>query len=89
MRHSPAAGKLGVMNPQHFPTARSRRDFLFRAGGGLGGIALSWVLAREARGDKPPGSLVRATTVKQSVTHSRSFFPVVSGANRITTMPRA
>src|SRR5438067_2237122 len=38
------------------PLASSRRDFLTRAGGGLGGIALNWLLAQEARGDKPPGS---------------------------------
>ena len=38
------------MNP-HIPTASSRRDFLFRAGGGLGGIALTWMLARDARAD--------------------------------------
>jgi hypothetical protein len=34
---------------QHIPLAHSRRDFLFRAGGGLGGIALSWLLARDGR----------------------------------------
>ena len=32
-------------------TADSRRDFLFRAGGGFGGIALNWLLAKEARAD--------------------------------------
>ena len=42
----------------HFPLARSRREFLLKAGGGLGGIALSYLLSREARaGDIPaPGS---------------------------------
>jgi hypothetical protein len=30
----------------HIPAARSRRDFLFAAGGGLGGIALNWLTAR-------------------------------------------
>jgi hypothetical protein len=34
----------------HFPCAQSRRDFLFQAGGGLGGIALSWLLARDGYG---------------------------------------
>ena len=33
----------------HFPLAQSRRDFLLRAGGGFGGLALSWLLARDAR----------------------------------------
>ena len=31
--------------------AVDRRDFLFRAGGGLGGIALNWLVARDARAD--------------------------------------
>ncbi|MBY0512501.1 MAG: DUF1501 domain-containing protein [Gemmataceae bacterium] len=50
------------MNPSlHFPAARNRREFLYRAGGGLGGIALNWLLARDAAGAAtrqltPPGS---------------------------------
>src|SRR5688572_23723577 len=43
----------------HLSPAADRRDFLFRAGGGLGGIALSWLMAREARGTpvaNAPGS---------------------------------
>jgi hypothetical protein len=32
---------------QHLPRAQSRRDFLFQAGGGLGALALSWLLARD------------------------------------------
>ena len=40
----------------HLPPIRSRRDFLFRAGGGLGAIALNWLAAHEARGEvKPAG----------------------------------
>jgi hypothetical protein len=31
----------------NFPQALSRRDFLYRAGGGMGGLALSWLLARD------------------------------------------
>jgi hypothetical protein len=31
----------------HLPPARSRRDFLFQAGGGFGALALSWLLARD------------------------------------------
>ncbi|MFL5244895.1 MAG: DUF1501 domain-containing protein [Gemmataceae bacterium] len=34
----------------HIPASKTRRDFLFRAGGGLGGIALSWLLAKEGLG---------------------------------------
>src|SRR5713101_2126370 len=36
----------------HLPTARSRRDFLVRAGGGFGALALSWLLARDGYGDE-------------------------------------
>jgi Protein of unknown function (DUF1501) len=32
----------------HLPRARSRREFLFEAGGGLGGIALAWLLSQES-----------------------------------------
>ena len=32
----------------HFPVAHSRRQFLHQAGGGLGGIALSWLLNQDA-----------------------------------------
>jgi len=39
------------MHGAHIPLARSRRDFLFRAGGGLGAIALNWLLQRDARAD--------------------------------------
>jgi hypothetical protein len=34
--------------PSRLPLAADRRDFLFRAGGGLGGIALNWLLQRDA-----------------------------------------
>jgi hypothetical protein len=41
---------------RHLPLAHSRRDFLYRAGGGLGGIALSWLLARDgAAGERETG----------------------------------
>jgi hypothetical protein len=33
----------------HIPLASSRREFLFQAGAGFGGLALSWLLARDAR----------------------------------------
>src|SRR5438105_12473190 len=34
----------------HMPPVRSRRDFLARAGGGFGALALSWLLARDGFG---------------------------------------
>ncbi|HEY1187863.1 MAG TPA: DUF1501 domain-containing protein [Gemmata sp.] len=50
------SGYAGVMNT-HFPSAASRREFLFRSGGGLGGIALNWLIHREARAEGPkPGT---------------------------------
>src|SRR5438874_4991612 len=40
----------------HLPPARSRRDFLVRAGGGFGALALSWLLAREGYAAEKPGA---------------------------------
>ncbi len=52
-------GKWKYMNPKnlHFPVATTRRDFLSRAGNGFGALALSHLLARDAKGydaDKSP-----------------------------------
>jgi hypothetical protein len=46
----------------HLPLSRSRRDFLFRAGGGFGALALSWLLARDGFGAEksPSGDPLRA-----------------------------
>lgn len=44
------------MNP-HFPIARDRREFLLRSGGGLGGIALNWLLQNEARAQEKPAGI--------------------------------
>src|SRR5437899_12857724 len=41
-------------NPQH--STINRRDFLWHAGGGLGGIALASMLAGEARGERETAS---------------------------------
>ncbi|MGL6076376.1 MAG: DUF1501 domain-containing protein [Fimbriiglobus sp.] len=40
---------------QHIPLAANRRDFLYRAGGGLGGLALASLLASEVRAEAPAG----------------------------------
>ena len=42
-----------MTTPLHTPVAASRREFLFRSGGGLGGLALNWLLARDARAGGP------------------------------------
>jgi hypothetical protein len=38
---------MELWNRSHLPVARTRREFLFQAGGGFGGLALSWLLARD------------------------------------------
>src|SRR3954449_3904952 len=43
--------------PPHNPPARTRRDFLYTPGGGLGGLALQGLLAHDARADAPPDPL--------------------------------
>ena len=49
-----------LFSPTHREPALSRRDFLLRAGGGFGALALTALLEREARGQTPvadaPGS---------------------------------
>jgi hypothetical protein len=48
----------------HLPLAQSRRDFLYHAGGGLGAVALSWLLALDGyaspgkTSDRPANPLV-------------------------------
>ncbi len=39
---------------RHTPLAQSRREFLFRSGGGLGGIALNWLAHHESRAAEAP-----------------------------------
>ncbi|MFL5339284.1 MAG: DUF1501 domain-containing protein [Gemmataceae bacterium] len=45
------------MTVPHIPAALSRRDFLFRAGGGLGSLALAHLLARDAAAGHPTNPL--------------------------------
>src|SRR5712691_11629924 len=53
-------------NQRHFPPARSRREFLLQAGGGLGGIALSYLLARDGyAADKQPSASVNPLAVRK------------------------
>jgi hypothetical protein len=44
----------------HVPRAQSRRDFLFRAGGGFGALALSWLLARDGHAGTPTANPLAA-----------------------------
>jgi len=47
-----------AMISRHFPTACSRRDFLLRAGGGMGGLALAHLLGPQCSQAGTPGSRV-------------------------------
>src|SRR5438270_11568352 len=55
------------MNPMsdhsvpHLRLAQSRRDFLFQAGGGFGGLALSWLLARDGCAAAGPARVTAST----------------------------
>ncbi len=50
----------------HLPAVQSRRDFLCRAGGGFGSLALAWLLARDRRGgaDQPARPAVNPLTAR-------------------------
>src|SRR5262245_41814182 len=45
-----------LRSASHLPPARSRRDFLVRAGGGFGALALSWLLERDGHGSEKASS---------------------------------
>ncbi len=49
-----------IRGSKHFRPAVSRRDFLMRAGGGFGSLALSFLLAQEAEASARTGSKGRA-----------------------------
>jgi hypothetical protein len=55
MPHSPLPRNLSV---PHFESALSRRDFLARAGGGLGSLALASLLAEPAQGARAAGNML-------------------------------
>src|SRR5439155_1529481 len=38
---------MDLRDRSHLPLARTRREFLFQAGGGFGALALSWLLRRD------------------------------------------
>src|SRR2546421_12570795 len=81
------------IDPNHLPGAFSRRDFLFRAGGGFGGLALSAMLAEdsaEARGDALPhgiaGSPLAARPAQfRARAKSVIFLFMVGGPSHIET----
>ena len=71
-------------SPHHWPIATSRRDFLLRAGGGCGALALSWLLARD--GVAAPASvnpLAAQRPHHQAMAQSVIFLFMVGGPSHI------
>ncbi len=66
------------MSIPHIPAARTRRDFLFTAGGGLGGIALNALLAR-ADGGKPSANPLAIKPPHFAATAKRVIFLFMVG----------
>ena len=68
------------MTPHQRPAA-SRRDFLFHAGGGFGGLALHWLTSQQARADagRVPGNLLVAKKPHHEPTAKRVIFLFMTG----------
>src|SRR5690349_18271328 len=61
-----------VDRPPHFRPALSRREFLRRAGGGFGSLALAFLLAEEARAEAKTAS---SLTPSSPLASRPSMFP--------------
>jgi hypothetical protein len=74
-------------DPSHLPPVLTRRDLLFRAGGGFGGLALSALLAREAGAAPEGGVNPVAPRVPPLPARARSviFLFMVGGPSHIET----
>jgi hypothetical protein len=64
---------------QHIPIASSRREFLFQSGGGLGAIALQWLLARDAAAAEKSKSPLAAKKPHFEPTAKRVIFLFMVG----------
>ena len=71
------------MTTPHLPTATTRRDFLFRAGGGLGALALTHLWAREAQAAKPVNPLAAKEPHHEAKAKSIIFMFMVGGPSPI------
>jgi len=73
------------MNQAHMPVALSRRDFLFRAGSGFGGLALSALLTEDAAAN--PQSAIRNPQSPQFAPRAKSviFLFMVGGPSHVET----
>ncbi len=79
----------------HLPCACTRRDFLFRAGGGLGGLALAALLAQEAGADSSrlstPDSRLKSSPLAPREPHFKPkaksiiFLFMVGGPSHVET----
>jgi hypothetical protein len=69
----------------HFPLAQSRRDFLCRAGGGFGALALSWLLARDGQAGEPKAANPLAARAPHFQARAKSviFMFMVGGPSAI------
>ncbi|HVF26641.1 MAG TPA: DUF1501 domain-containing protein, partial [Pyrinomonadaceae bacterium] len=81
------------MNPtlSHLQCATTRRDFLFRAGSGFGGLALAWMLEREAVASEKRKALASVNPLAPKAPHFAPkakaviFLFMVGGPSHIET----
>ncbi len=62
-----------------FTPTSSRRDFLFRSGGGFGALALSWLLARDGHAAAPANPLAAKAPLFEAKAKSVIFLFMVGG----------
>src|SRR5438045_1247615 len=72
----------------HLPRVRSRREFLFEAGGGFGALALSWLLARDGfAADRGPNATANPLALRPSHLPARAksviFMFMVGGPSQV------
>jgi hypothetical protein len=65
--------KVGECRPDHFPHHPSRRDFLLRAGGGIGGLALASLIATDG-GKKARAASGQPTTISNPLAARKPHF---------------
>jgi hypothetical protein len=71
------------MTTPHLPAATTRRDFLFRAGGGLGALALTQLLVHNAQAAKPVNPLAAKEPHHEAKAKSIIFMFMVGGPSPI------
>jgi hypothetical protein len=67
----------------HFPAATTRRDFLLRAGGGCGALALSWLLARDGFGAPAANPLAAKKPHHEATAKAVIFMFMVGGPSHV------